>query len=183
MTGIDYPVCASTTTQRKGSKGLPRLNSAALLRFEPLDSRRRGSHSRDMTASRHRRNLPGAEFRGNRHPDGRYCCQNRLLREDCQGLGQTNKQIAAMQGGEKVRTAEEVRRYEHELPSEPFQFVTDYFLNCHETVQLQRYEYGSPGPPPALMMAICGVCNGCTRYTRGTRKLCKGHVMGMAEII
>ena len=44
------------------------------------------------------------------------------------------------QGGEKVRTVEEVRRYEHEPPSEPIQFTTDCFVNRHETVQVRRYE-------------------------------------------
>ena len=53
-----------------------------------------------------------------------------------------------IQGGEKVRTAEEVRMYEYEPPSEPTQFMTDYFVNRHETVQVRRYEYGPPCPPP-----------------------------------
>ena len=64
------------------------------------------------------------------------------------------------QGGEKVRTAEEVRRYEHEPPSEPIQFMTDYFLNRHETVQVLRYEYETPCPPPyPAYGGFCFVCN------------------------
>ena len=35
--------------------------------------------------------------------------------------------LLRLQGGEKVQTAEEVRRYEYEPPSEPIQFMTDYF--------------------------------------------------------
>ena len=51
------------------------------------------------------------------------------------------------QGGEKVRSAEEVRRYEYEPPSEPIQFMFDYVANRDETVQVRRYEYEPPRPP------------------------------------
>ena len=51
------------------------------------------------------------------------------------------------QGGEKVRTDEEVLGYECEPPSEPIRFMTDDFVNCHETVQVRRYEYEPPCPP------------------------------------
>ena len=33
--------------------------------------------------------------------------------------------------------------------SEPIQFVTDHFANCHETVQVRRYEREPPCPPPS----------------------------------
>ena len=52
------------------------------------------------------------------------------------------------QGGEMVRTAEEVRRYEYEPPPEPIQFMTNDFVNCRETVQARRYAYESLCPPP-----------------------------------
>ena len=51
------------------------------------------------------------------------------------------------QGGEKVRTAEDVRRYEYEPPSEPIHFTTDYFVKRHETVEVRRYEYEPQCPP------------------------------------
>ena len=52
------------------------------------------------------------------------------------------------QGGEKVRTDEQVRRCEYEPPSEPVRCTTDYFVNRHETVQVRRYEYEPARPPP-----------------------------------
>ena len=40
--------------------------------------------------------------------------------------------------------------YAYDSPSEPIQFMADYFANHHETVQVWRYEYEQPCPPPAL---------------------------------
>ena len=37
-----------------------------------------------------------------------------------------------------VQTAEEVRRYEYEPPSEPIQLATGHFVTSHETVQVRR---------------------------------------------
>ena len=53
------------------------------------------------------------------------------------------------QGGEKVRTAEEVRRYNYEPPS-----VTKDFANRHETVQVRRYGYVPPCPPPRPVTSL-----------------------------
>ena len=39
-------------------------------------------------------------------------------------------------------------RYEYEPPAEPIQFMADYLLNRHESVQVRRYEYELPRPPP-----------------------------------
>ena len=68
------------------------------------------------------------------------------------------------QGGEQVRTAEEVRRYEYESPSEPIQFTTDYFAKRHETVQARRRECEPPVPLPApaagplMQRDLCRTC-------------------------
>ena len=37
-------------------------------------------------------------------------------------------------------------------PSEPIQFMTDYFAKRPEAVQVPRREYESPCPPPPLLL-------------------------------
>ena len=70
----------------------------------------------------------------------------------------TETDTSTNQGGEKVRSAEEVRRYENIPPLEPIHFMTDYFVNLHETVQVWRYEYGPPCPPLMFhVFALCGI--------------------------
>ena len=46
------------------------------------------------------------------------------------------------QGGEKVRTAEEVRRYEYEPPSEPIHLTTDYiYIYIYICIYMHIYIY------------------------------------------
>ena len=78
-----------------------------------------------------------------------YICLQTVVRGTHAELRETSPQRqCAFQGGEKVRAAEEVRRCEHEPPSEPIQFMTDYSVNRHEAVQVRRYEYEPACPPP-----------------------------------
>lgn len=74
-------------------------------------------------------------------------------------LYRCSEETQLLQDGEKVRTSEEVRGYEYEPPSEQIQFMTNYVVNRLGTVQVRRYAYEPPCPPPQP----------CFRQTRTSR--------------